>query len=168
MTTFAGRLKELREKHELTMTEASELIGVPYQTYRNWENEGKFPRPAGLRKIAAAYGIESKSLLIDDKPEEKTESIEQPKKDAIVEENVNPKDNVTPTRSYTVYETPHRQETTSIRYHSKDAQALQDVNTVINQIKYMNIGRDKKKSIHKTMSEFRMNLECKVFYGDDL
>ena len=167
MTTFVERLDSLRKKHELSVNEACELIGVPYQTSYNWAHGDSFPRPDGIKKIAEAYGVTTAWLMTGKDPEEtQVEKKEEPEREVVTEEKIPTKPSE-PARTYKIYENPQSRSSRSIRYHSKDAQALQDVNTVINQIKYMNIDRDKKKSIHKTMSEIRMNLECKVFYGDD-
>lgn len=170
MTTFVDRLDDLRKKHDLTVAEACELIGVPYPTYYNWAHGDSFPRPDGIQKIADAYGVTT-AWLMTGKEEAKEEAKEttpieeksKPVVNTIVEEPIAQKQSE-PTRTYKIYEHPKQH---SISYTSKDAQALQDVNTVINQIRHMAISREKKKSIHKTMSEIRMNLECKVFYGDD-
>lgn len=167
MTTFVERLDSLRQKHELNVNEACELIGVPYQTYYNWAHGDSFPRPDGIKKIAEAYGVTTAWLMTGNEPADaQIEKKEEPVREAIVEETIQPKASE-PARTYKIYENPQKEQSRSIRYHSKDVQALQDVNTVINQIKHMNISRDKKKSVHKTMSEIRMDLECKVFYGDD-
>lgn len=173
MTTFVERLDSLRKKHDLTITEAYELIGVPYQTYYNWAHGESFPRPDGIKKIAEAYGVTTAWLMTGEEPAKETttekaepEVVAKPEREVVTEETIPTKPSE-PARTYKIYENPQSRSSRSIRYHSKDAQALQDVNTVINQIKYMNVDRDKKKSIHKTMSEIRMDLECKVFYGDD-
>lgn len=166
MTTFVERLDDLRKKHELTVTEACELIGVPYQTYYNWAHGDSFPRPDGIKKIAEAYGVTTAWLMTGNEPADaQIEKKEEPEREVVTEETIPTKPSE-PARTYKIYENPQSR-SRSVRYHSKDAQALQDINTVINQIKYMNIDRDKKKSVHKTMSEIRMDLECKVFYGDD-
>lgn len=172
MTTFVERLDSLRKKHDLNVTEACELIGVPYPTYYNWVHGDSFPRPDGIKKIAEAYGVTTAWLMTGEEPakeaptkKEEPEVVPKPEREVVTEETIPTKPSE-PARTYKIYENPQSR-SRSVRYHSKDAQALQDINTVINQIKYMNIDRDKKKSVHKTMSEIRMDLECKVFYGDD-
>lgn len=36
-----NRIKELREKYGMTMKKISELVGVPYRTWQNWEAESR-------------------------------------------------------------------------------------------------------------------------------
>lgn len=154
MSTFADRLIELRKKNDLTMGEFCELIDTSYGTVYNWIHDGTVPRAAAIKKIAAALDVTEEWLL---NGEGEIKSREKPEETT----KIMPSGRETPVRS--VYSINNN----SVRYRAEDEQLLRDINTVISQIKYMDLPRDKKKSIHKTMSKFRMEYECKVFYGDD-
>lgn len=59
MTT---RIKELRNKHGLTLTELAERLNVNYTTVCKWENKGVIPRPQAI-KICNEFGCDIEWLL---------------------------------------------------------------------------------------------------------
>jgi|GEM_PF-975648 len=64
LTRLLARLRELRERHELTQEDFSEVSGISYKHYQAIEG-GRKPdlRLSTLERISKAYGIEVHELL---------------------------------------------------------------------------------------------------------
>ena len=69
LTRLLLRLRELRERHELTQEAFSEVSGISYKYYQAIEG-GRKPdlRLSTLERIAKAYGIEVHELLAPQLP----------------------------------------------------------------------------------------------------
>lgn len=139
---FGERLKEIRTENTLNMSEAAELVGVSASTYHNWEN-GHYPRAEAVRQIASAFGVTAKWL--ETGLGEKTTEQEQAK---AAETQAKKRD-----ESSTVY-------------NREDEEKLRDIETVIKFIKQMDIPKDRKRHIHRTMSAYRTELENIVLFGE--
>lgn len=69
--SFAVRLKELREKNNLTQTELSELVGYKnYTTISKWESGASLPRGKELKILAEYFSVSTDYLLGMDKLKE--------------------------------------------------------------------------------------------------
>lgn len=69
LTRFLARLRELRQKHELTQEQFSELSGISYKYYQALEAGRKREvRLSTLERVARAYGIEVYQLLSPELP----------------------------------------------------------------------------------------------------
>ncbi|MCI8582708.1 MAG: helix-turn-helix transcriptional regulator [Dorea sp.] len=60
---IGNRLRELRTKKGFTQKEISELAGIPYSTYSNYENNNREPSLEQLKKIADALEIKILDIL---------------------------------------------------------------------------------------------------------
>ncbi len=49
--TFAAKLKELRQRKNLTRSEAAAKLGIPQKTLRNWEQDAAKPAPYFQRMV---------------------------------------------------------------------------------------------------------------------
>lgn len=65
--TIGQRLKRLRLKSGLTITEAAQVLGVSPSTYREWEY-GRAIRGEPYAKIAEAFHVTLSELLLGEKP----------------------------------------------------------------------------------------------------
>ena len=139
---FADRLKELRTENALSMNETAQLLGVAVSTYHHWEN-GKFPRPEGIRKIATTFNVTPRWLETgqgEKKPDAELKRAEEAQKKALDEQ-------------MTVY--------------SKESEEqLKDVVFLINSLKNMDIPKERKRHIHRTLSGYRTDLENIVLFGE--
>lgn len=63
METFAERLKHFRQAVKLSQKEIAEIIGIPFQTYNNYETKGNEPKIEILIKLANALGIDINTLV---------------------------------------------------------------------------------------------------------
>lgn len=59
---IGNTIRKEREKHGYTQKQFAELIGIPYSTYSNYENNNREPGREALEKIAAALEIDPFSL----------------------------------------------------------------------------------------------------------
>lgn len=144
MSTFTERLIELRTSHKLNASEASELIGVGKSAYFNWEHGLNFPTPNSIRKIAEAFEVYPKWLETGEGP--KNKSQEEVLNEELRKKKVNEN---------------------AIIYSVDDAKKLDDVVVCINCLKYMQISKDRKRRIHRVLSDIRTDLESKVLFGDE-
>jgi transcriptional regulator with XRE-family HTH domain len=61
---FSKRLKELREKHNLSQEELADKLGIPRSTITHYENNSeRFPRRGRLDEIANFFGVTTDYLL---------------------------------------------------------------------------------------------------------
>jgi transcriptional regulator with XRE-family HTH domain len=60
------RLREWRLRRFLTQKALAEKVGVPYQTIQRWESGQSFPRPAYLRRLCDALGVDPDMLVEPD------------------------------------------------------------------------------------------------------
>ena len=69
LTRLLARLRELRDRHELTQEAFSEVSGISYKYYQAIEG-GRKPdlRLSTLERIAKAYGIQVHELLAPQMP----------------------------------------------------------------------------------------------------
>jgi len=141
--SFADRLKELRTEHSFSQREAAQLIGASPSQYCKWENGECFPRPEFVRKIAEAYSVLPKWLEIGQGYRTQKEADE-----AKAEAERRRRD----------------EKVTS--FNIADEQRLKDITTCIQQIKSMDIPKERKRSIHRTLSGYRTELEQIVYFGE--
>lgn len=139
---FSERLKELREENTLNMSEAAELIGVAPSTYYNWES-GHYPRTDAIRKIAEAFGVTARWLEtgIGEKTPEAQQKKAEEAKARIKDEKV-----------------------TVVNRETEER--LRDIETVIKYIRQMDVPKERKRHIHRTLSQYRTELENLVLFGE--
>lgn len=63
METFAERLKCFRQAAKCSQKEIAEKIGIPFQTYNNYETKGNEPKIEILIKLANALGVDINTLV---------------------------------------------------------------------------------------------------------
>ena len=56
-------LRSLRREAVLTQQELADRMGVQQRMVSKWENGETMPRPANIRKLAAALGVEPREVL---------------------------------------------------------------------------------------------------------
>jgi transcriptional regulator with XRE-family HTH domain len=69
---LGDRLREVREKKGLTITEAADLLESHFSTLSSYERGVRQPNPKALARLAAFYGV-SVDWLLNTKPPEKSE-----------------------------------------------------------------------------------------------
>jgi len=137
------RLFEIRTEHGFTREEASAMIGVSHASWSNWESGRYNPSTDSIKQIADTFGVTMKWLetgLGERTPEEvkaKEEAVKAKKKDEAV-----------------------------TCYNREDEEKLRDIETVIRYIKQMDIPKERKRHIHRTLSQYRTDLENIVLFGD--
>ena len=141
---FSDRLKEERLKAKLNQKELAELVGVCQNTVWNWEqSNGRFPKPNQIRELAEIFGVTTKWLetgLGERTPEEASKKQEEAKKKQM-------DDKVT-------------------SYSKETEEKLRDIEIAIKFIKEMNVPKDRKRHIHRTLSGYRTELENAVLFGE--
>lgn len=60
---IGNRIRKLRSEKGLTQKEMSELTGIPYSTYSNYENNNREPSLEQLEKIAGVLDIHLAELM---------------------------------------------------------------------------------------------------------
>lgn len=137
------RLFEIRTEHGLTREEASAVAGVSHASWSNWECGRYSPSTDNIKRIADTFNVTMKWLetgLGEKTPEEakaKREEAEAKKKDEAV-----------------------------TCYNREDEEKLRDIETVIRFIKKMEIPKERKRHIHRTLSQYRTDLENIVLFGE--
>ncbi len=63
---FKKRIKDLREKENLSMKQLAELLNVTKSRVNMWENSGTVPRMDTLLKLANHFGVTTDYLLGND------------------------------------------------------------------------------------------------------
>lgn len=64
MDTLGKRIRDLRERKNLTQTELSQELGMKtYTTVSKWESDENFPKGKDLKKLAELFGVSSDYLL---------------------------------------------------------------------------------------------------------
>ena len=137
-TTFAERLKQLREENNLNQTEFAELAGVGKSMISKWESGYCTPRATTIDKIAHAVGVKRQWLAYGTGDKTYAES-EQRKQDKI--------------------------KTETYVYKVQDERDLKNIELCIRHLREMNISTDEKRAIHSTLSKLRSELEVKVVFG---
>jgi transcriptional regulator with XRE-family HTH domain len=66
--SLPGRLQVLRAKRGLTLTEASELLGINRHTLSRLEQGTQRPYGPTLKKLAEGYGVPVEKLLEEEEP----------------------------------------------------------------------------------------------------
>jgi len=141
--SFAETLKKLREDNSFSMSEAAQLIGVSTSTYYNWEVNGNYPRTDAIRKIADAYGVTTKWL--------ETGLGEKDAKDAE--------------KKAEEFQAKKRDEQVTT-YNRESEEKLKDITLLISHIKSMDVPKERKRHIHRTLSAYRTELENVVLFGE--
>ncbi|MCX0360376.1 helix-turn-helix transcriptional regulator [Clostridium perfringens] len=54
--------KELRKRKKLTLEQASDYLGVGFQSLCRYENQGRIPKKAILKKMVSLYDCNAKEL----------------------------------------------------------------------------------------------------------
>lgn len=57
------QLKKLRTEKGITQKKMAEIIGIPYSTYSNYENNNREPNAQQIKKIADALGVRATEIL---------------------------------------------------------------------------------------------------------
>ena len=64
MEQLGDRVRKLREGHNMTQTELSEILGMKtYTTVSKWEKNENFPKGKDLKKLAEIFNVTSDYLL---------------------------------------------------------------------------------------------------------
>ena len=63
MSTFANRLKELRNAKRVTQKQMSELLGIAERNYRRYEAGDVDPTASNVTKLADYFGVSVDYLL---------------------------------------------------------------------------------------------------------
>lgn len=82
MEQLGDRVRKLREGHNMTQTELSEILGMKtYTTVSKWEKNENFPKGKDLKKLAEIFNVTSDYLLglTDNRLGKITTHSEQPK-----------------------------------------------------------------------------------------
>ena len=141
---FAERLKEERTKAGLNQYELAELIGVSQNTIWNWEQpNGRFPKPDKIKALADIFGVTPKYMEVglgERTPEEAQKATEEA-------------------------QAKKRDEKVTV-VNREDEERLRDIETVIRYIKQMDVPKERKRHIHRTLSAYRTELENIVLFGD--
>lgn len=66
-TTFAERIKAMREKHNLTTTDLAKKLNISKTRVSMWETSGTVPRQDVLFKLCELFDVSSDYLLGNDK-----------------------------------------------------------------------------------------------------
>ena len=78
-STFAERLRAIREDKGLSGKELATAAGVKYHTFLSYENQGREPKQETLIKIAAALNVSIDELLgVSSRQESPGDDIEKP------------------------------------------------------------------------------------------
>jgi transcriptional regulator with XRE-family HTH domain len=62
-TSFADRVKSLRQKNSLTASDLAKLAKVSPAAVWNWEKNGTTPRPGTMKALARSLGVSTEFLL---------------------------------------------------------------------------------------------------------
>lgn len=137
------RLFEIRTEHGFTREEASAMIGVSHASWSNWEGGRYNPGADSIKQIADTFGVTKEWLetgLGEKTPEEaeaRAEAVKAKKRDEAV-----------------------------TCYNREDEEKLRDIETVIRYIKQMDVPKERKRHIHRTLSGYRTELENIVLFGE--
>lgn len=140
---LTDRLFEIRTEHGLTRDEASIMVGASHSSWSNWESGRYAPKASALKTIAQTFGVTERWLEIGlgektlEEAEAKAKAMEAKKKDE-----------------------------TQVVYNKEDEERLRDIETVIRFIKQMDIPKERKRHIHRTLSGYRTDLENIVLFGE--
>ena len=142
--TFAERLKFERQKAGLKQSDLAELMDVSQNTIWNWEQpDGRFPKPDKIKALADIFGVTPKYMEIglgERTPEEAQKATEEA-------------------------QAKKRDEKVTV-VNREDEERLRDIETVIRYIKQMDVPKERKRHIHRTLSAYRTELENIVLFGD--
>ena len=142
--TFAERLKFERQKAGLKQSDLAELMDVSQNTIWNWEQpNGRFPKPDKIKALADIFGVTPKYMEIglgERTPEEAQKATEEA-------------------------QAKKRDEKVTV-VNREDEERLRDIETVIRYIKQMDVPKERKRHIHRTLSAYRTELENIVLFGD--
>ena len=131
------RLFEIRTEHGLTRDEASVLVGASHSSWSNWEAEKYAPKAEMMKSIADTFEVTSKWLETGLGEKTPVEADKAKKRDESV-----------------------------TCYSREDEEKLRDIETVIRYIKQMDIPKERKRHIHRTLSAYRTDLENIVLFGE--
>ena len=146
MATFGERLRQRREAEGYSQSELAELISVSSQLISYYETGRGMPRNEDiLKNLAEALGTTREWLFFG--TEEKTPSTAQ---EAIDADEVKMAKIESERKVYTI----------------NDMRNLDNVNLLIKHLQILPIGKDEMRALHKTLSEFRTDLESKVLFGE--
>lgn len=141
--TISERLKQIRQNANLTCEEASEMVGVSHGSWWNWETGKSFPRDASLEKVAHEFGVRKEWLF---------NGIGAPTYEGEAKR---------------LEEVKMQRIEASRSIHSvEDEERLKDINLLISLITDMDMPRERKRRVHKTLSAYRTELESVVLFGE--
>lgn len=64
MQTLGSKIRNLREKKNMTQTELSQILGMKtYTTVSKWESNENFPKGKDLKELAELFGVSADYLL---------------------------------------------------------------------------------------------------------
>lgn len=66
---LAGRLKELRRRHDLTQEQVAILLGTDLRWYQRIEGQEKDIRASTIDRLAAVYGVSAAEFMAAELPE---------------------------------------------------------------------------------------------------
>lgn len=140
---LGDRLRQVRFEHQLTAKDAGALVGKSHTTWGNWEKGITRPSFEDITNIAQMFGVTR--TWLDTGMGEKSE--EEAKKKAA--------------------ELEAKRKDEAVNVHTvEDEERLRDIVTCIGFIKDMNIPKERKRRIHRTLSAYRTELENVVLFGE--
>ena len=149
MATFGERLKEIRESHGYSQTELATLIECSPQLISYYETNRGVPRKDDIADSLCVALDTTKEWLYFGKGK-KVASEEGTAQTAIDADEAKMVRIESERRVYTV----------------NDVRNLDNVNLMIKHLQILPLDKDTIRSLHKTLSEFRTDLESKVLFGE--
>lgn len=140
---LTDRLLEIRTEHGLTRDEASVMVGASHSSWSNWESGRYAPKSDFIKVIADTFGVTERwlSVGLGEKTKEEAEA-----KAKVAEAK--------------------RRDESEVAYNKEDEERLRDIETVIKYIKQMDVPKERKRHIHRTLSQYRTDLENIVLFGE--
>lgn len=136
--TIGERIRELRTENGMTTIDLANALGVTQSAITHWEVESNLPSTTNLQKLSDLFSVRYEWLNLGEG--EKTEKAAE---EAAHKEAVKDK----------------------VFYTMQDEIDLHNINVCIRYIKEMNISKDTKKSVYRTLVKYRNALEETVMFG---
>jgi transcriptional regulator with XRE-family HTH domain len=62
--TIGGRIRQLREKKEMTRTALARIMYVDRRTVSRWEDNAIYPRSQDIRRLSECFGVSCDYIII--------------------------------------------------------------------------------------------------------
>lgn len=143
MERIGDRIKTLRTEAGMSQAEMCQMLGVSCGAWSKWESCNTVPREKYLFEIAKTFGV-TKKWLESGLGEKTAEAAEQKKQELVAK----------------------KKDEEVVVYNRADERRLKDITFCIANLKSMDISKEDKRRVHKTLSEIRAELESKVLFGN--